>query len=315
MDLVEVCQILRARHLAEQTPFVKKEDAVSDKHQEHIYCIGYEALGELLQQEDINRLGTGLFVFMNEKIDEETQQVVGHEVGRRECYELGRRIHRANWEQFHRKGLETNPNKLQLITYGLLTDELGRIAVYERLKYDGGEVQLTGKLSLGYGGHLTGHDVRYVLNKKEDGPTDIIDTGATVVRCMINEFEGEVWMVAIPGQEHIMFDPECLEALGYIYLPNENKPADAGNYHLGLLMRYCLYQDAEIMQPPNLDQPEAAFRYWVTPEELAEIANDDSFEPWSREIAKHYEGLPERLVAEPALGDEQEFEEPELHDE
>lgn len=318
MDLVEVCQIVRARHLAEQPPIIEKEDQVSDKHQEHIYCISHDALGRILQHEDIARLSDGIFVFMNERHDPETQEVIGHEVGSRECYELGRYISRADWEQKHRKALETDPEKLQLITYGLLVDNLGRIAVYERLKYDSGEVQLTGKLSLGYGGHLTGHDVRYVLKPERNGqtgPSDIIDPAATVVRCMINEFEGEVWMIAIPTQEHIMFGPEDLEALGYIYLPNEAKPKDAGNFHLGLLMRYTLYGDAEIMQPPNVVQPEAAFRFWVTPEELAEIADDDSYEPWSREIARNYHKLPAYTMAEGPSAGEQEFEEPELLDE
>lgn len=109
----------------------------------------------------------------------------------------------------------------QILPYFVVTDGVN-IRLYYRGK--GGEARLTGKSSIGYGGHVELGDAVVSIN---DGK-DMLDMASTITSCMRREFVEELSLSDDCSNECV---PEYFEFLGVIN--SSATPVDS--VHLGLV--------------------------------------------------------------------------------
>ena len=295
-DFIEMAETLR-RHNPAAIKHVG-EPPVNPNHKEHVAAIPYEALPQILQDGNALQGPDGLFFFPEIKLDENEVPYTTNVPDTRPLSHFGYIIERQHIEMHHRMALESNPHKLQLISYCLLNDDQGRIATYRRLKYVGGEATLTDRLSAFYGGHFIHKDI-VCVPAVEGGDDEVYDMPQTFVNHFLRELNGEIRLMRVSDQAVVEITADMVDALGFLFAPNDTDPKDPGNYHLALVSRCRVDFDCELLQLIG-SNPETEFTGWLRPEDIEEyLADNPTVEAWTRAILKNYNFLPELAAAEP----------------
>lgn len=294
-DLVEMAELLRRHNPANIKH--KGEPPVNPNHKEHVAAINYNDLTQMLHSGYVVQAPDGLFLFPEVKLDENEEPYVTTNPDTRPLNHYGRIIERQYVEMLHRMALESNPHKLQLISYCLLHDDQGRIATYRRLKYVGGEATLTDRLSAFYGGHFIHGDI-VLVPAVEGGDDEVYDMPASFVKHFLRELNGEIRLLRVSDQTIVPVTEDMVQALGFLFAPNAEDAKDPGNYHLALVSRCVVDFDCELVKEAG-SNPETEFTGWLRPEDIEEyLADNPTVEPWTRAILKNFKFLPELPVVD-----------------
>lgn len=170
--------------------------------------------------------------------------------------------------------LEQDPTKVHLISYDIIKNTKGQILTYKRPDSNNGEALLTGKRSMGIGGHVEGIEAIY-------GPKRQFLLAETMAAASQREADEEVkW--TIPG---ITLHPMSLSQL-----PPGSFSVDSvgfliewdkvGLVHLGVVRCYTVRDDAQVVS--GEDQLEDV--KFETPEDIV----SEGFEGWSKILSDNY---------------------------
>ena len=292
MDLIDMAECFR-RYNPDLIDH-KGEPPVNPSHKEHVAAIAYNYLTQILHSGHVVQAPDGLFLFPEVKMDENDVPYVTTNPDTRPLSAYGHMIERHGVEMLHRMALESNPHKLQLISYCLLHDDQGRIATYRRLKYIGGEATLTDRLSAFYGGHFIHSDI-VLVPAIEGGDDEVYDMPASFKKHFLRELNGEIRLLRVSDQSIVEITEDMVQALGFLFAPNPDKAEDPGNYHLALVSRCQVHFDCEVVKEIS-SNPETEFTGWLRPEDIEEyLADNPTVESWARAILTNYKYLPELL--------------------
>lgn len=140
--------------------------------------------------------------------------------------------------------IENRPEFKQLIPYLVLRSQ-DRYAIYRRTS-KGGEARLHGRYSMGFGGHIDGHDV--IFSEGEAGRPGTVMLDETIQLTVARELAEEL----VNGDEIFNSNPSATP-FGYIY----DDSNDVGRVHVGIV--YILDAENDEIIPNEDAIAECAF--------------------------------------------------------
>jgi predicted NUDIX family phosphoesterase len=162
-----------------------------------------------------------------------------------------------------REWLEEDEGFLQLIPYCVITSENGNVLAYSRTTQTG-ESRLSGKVSIGIGGHVNVEGL-----KQRSG---VIDTLGTIMNSTYRELDEEI---SLPLDTDAPFN---IQFRGFIY-----DPSDAvGRVHLGLLMDCKIAPELENLKHKFSSVDKGINILGFFPKEYLLNSDEISLEGWSR---------------------------------